>query len=111
MAGGIVDRNSFEMLALAIALDEAVQVPLLATAQLVFHAFLEALGQNFRTAREIAAQDAALVSHLVAGKEQRHAGDAHDQRQDDFQGRAHLKLRNPKRRWTAKGWVYAALLK
>ena len=44
MAGGIVDRNSFEMLALAIALDEAVQVPLLAAAELMFHAFLEALG-------------------------------------------------------------------
>src|ERR1700746_940214 len=110
MAGGIVDRNSFEMLALAIALDEAVQVPLLAAAELMFHAFLEALGQNFRTAREVAAQDAPLASYLVAGKEERHAGDAHDQGQDDFQGRAHLKLLNPKRRWTARDWVYAALL-
>src|SRR2546429_492701 len=110
MGGGIVDGNSLEMLALAIALDQAVQGPLLAAAQLMLHAFLEALGQNFRTAREVVTQDAALVSYLVAGKEERHAGDAHDQGQDDFQGRAHLKLLNPKRRWTARGWVQAALL-
>src|SRR5438874_438686 len=88
----------------------AEPAPLLAAAKLMFHAFLEALGQNFRTAREVVTQDAALVSYLVAGKEERHAGDAHDQGQDDFQGRAHLKLLNPKRRWTARGWVQAALL-
>src|SRR5205823_13820402 len=83
MGGGIVDGNSLEMLALAIALDQAVQAQLLAAAKLMFRAFLEALGQNFRTARGVVTQDAALVSYLVAGKEERHAGDAHDRGQDD----------------------------
>src|SRR5215469_176912 len=110
MDGGVVDGNPFEMLAFAIALDQAVQVPIFAAAELTFHAFLQALGQNFCTAREVVAQDAPLVSDLVAGKEQRHAPDAHDQGQDDFQGRAHLELLNPKEGWTARGWMRAASL-
>jgi hypothetical protein len=51
---------------------------------------LEAVGQDLRAAREIVAQDSPLVPYLVTGKNKRHATDAHDQGQDNFQSRAHL---------------------
>jgi hypothetical protein len=98
------------MLALAIPLDETVQASLLAPAKFSLDAFLKAVGQDFRAAREIVAQVAPLVPDLVTSENKRHATDAHDQGQDNFQSRAHPSSSIQNEMDRARGWTRAAVL-
>ncbi len=85
----IISNDSLQVLALAVPLDESLQAFLLPAIQQAFHTILKTFSENFRAAREVIAQDAPLLPHLVCREYQRHASDAHDQGQDDFQSRAH----------------------
>src|SRR5689334_11826959 len=110
MACRIVDGNSFAMLALPIPLHETVQASLLAPAQFPLDAFLETVRQALRPAREVVAQDSPLVPHLVSGENERHATDAHDQGQDNFQSRAHLGSSIQEMKMCREGWTRVAML-
>src|SRR5215467_1063261 len=98
------------MLALRVPLDEAVEAALLALGKLPLDTFLEAVRQNFCAAREIITQDPPLVPHLVTGGDQRHATDAHDQGQDNFQSRAHPSSSIQEMKIDRESWVHAAAL-
>src|SRR5215472_15110325 len=101
----VVDGNSFEMLALRIPLDEAVQASLLALCKLPLDALLETVRQDFHAAREIVAQISTLASYLITCEDKRHAADAHDEGQDNFQSRAHPSSLIQEMEMDRKGWA------
>src|SRR5216683_2695287 len=87
---GVVNGNPFQVLALAEAIHEALQTLVRQGAvKLRLDIFLQAFPENFRSAGEIVAQDAALGADLVAGEKQGHDNDADNKRRDKFQCRAH----------------------
>src|SRR5260370_2075898 len=87
---GVVDGDTFQVLALAEAVYKALQALVRErTVKLRLDTFLQAFPKNFGSAGEIIAENAALGADLVGGEKKRNYNDTDNQRRNEVYACSH----------------------